>query len=147
MIRLHELITDDSITGPGQALEKGMRQEQQEREKAVQPLRERLSVIEGLVSQKEEQLKRLLELYLDGQFERRVLGEKQAQIRSTIAQLKGTKESLETQVTDQTISDQQIETVEEFAEQVGAGLTGAESDEPRSLLRGFFLRKKPGVES
>lgn len=130
------------------AMLKGMRQEQQEREKAVEPLRERLRVTEHLIEEKQERLERLLDLYLDGAFEKSALGEKQAEIRATIAQLQGARESLEKQVAGQTISDHQIETIEEFAAKVNTGLIKAENDfqQRRKLIELLDVRGTLSVE-
>jgi site-specific DNA recombinase len=115
------------LTNP-KAMIDSIRQQQNEREKAVQPLREQLGVTEELIREKEKKLERLLDLYLDEVFERGVFREKQSQIENTIDQLKEAKESLEKQVADRTISEDQIESLEEFGAALREGLLEAAED-------------------
>ena len=50
------------------ALNRGLRKHQQEREKTSAPTRERLEVVEDLLTDNRAQLKKLLDLYLAGEF-------------------------------------------------------------------------------
>jgi site-specific DNA recombinase len=109
------------------ALAGGLKEEQAEREKRNKPLRERLVVIDDLLADNRCQLERLLDLYLSGDFPRDVLTERQERLRKTIAALGRERAGLTSQLMAQTLTDEQVQTITEFARKVALGLEEADA--------------------
>jgi len=115
------------ITEPEQMVEM-LQTQQKEREHAVAPLRDRLATIETLLSEHKQQMERLLELHLGGEFPREILVERKEQLEHTIAALERSREEVTKQIDEQTITDDQMQGMERFASEVRSGLKKAEKD-------------------
>ena len=68
-------------------LAEGLRNEQAAAERANSALRERVAIIEARLADTESQLKRLLDLYLQGDFPKEVLTERKARLEQEVAEL------------------------------------------------------------
>jgi len=115
------------LTNPD-TLAEGLRAEQEEREEVNQPLRDRLSVVDNLLDDNRRQLGRALDLYLSGDFSREILTERKERLQKTIQALERERVELAAQLEAQTLTDEQIETIVEFAQSITRGLEKADTD-------------------
>jgi hypothetical protein len=86
-----------------------------------------ISTIEGLLIEKRESLKRLLDLYLSGEFHKEMLMEKKADLEKTIAELEKERAELMASLEAQTITEEQEQTLKEFTRKIGKGLKAADA--------------------
>jgi len=112
------------LVDPDQLAE-GLRAEKESKEEANRPVRERLSVIEGLLERNRQQLDRLLELYLAGEFPRDMLDKRKRRYEEAIRNLEREQAMLTAQL-EQAVSDEEIEDILQFAAKIAAGLEMAE---------------------
>jgi len=110
------------------ALAEGLRAEQEEREGANAPLRDRLAVLDDLLADNRCQLERALDLYLSGDFDNEMLTERKARLGKTIHALERERAGLAVQLEAQALTDEQVQTITEFAQRVRGGLEVAEGD-------------------
>lgn len=126
---------------------------QNSHEETAAPLRKRLEIVTGLIEDREQQITRLLDLYLNGDFSRDVLSERKARITQELTELRAEGTRLETYIREQTLSEDTINTVLEFGRAVGAGLAEADSDFQKRLeiidlldVTGELLIKDDGAQ-
>lgn len=117
-----------SLLAYPERLAEGLRAEQDEREEANKPLRDRLAVIDHLLADNLQQLDRLLKLYLAGSFPEAILAEHQRQLETTIDGLQEEREGVAANLETQILTDEQIANIIKFAEKVAQGLEGADRD-------------------
>ncbi len=98
------------------------------RARANQPLRDRLGLIDHLLADNRKQLERLLDLYLSGDFDKEVLNDRKARLETTIAALEKERADLAMTLEAQTLTDDQITSIENFAREVAGGLEEVEKD-------------------
>ena len=110
------------------ALQFGLEGYQAENEKTSEPLRQRLTVIEKLLTDNREQLARLLDLFLDGDFPKELLVERKKRLETTIHQLEEEHGKLSAEINTESLTQDQIYTLQEFAAQVATGLDNADHD-------------------
>ena len=115
-------------------LNKGLDVYRAQQQDAMRPLVERLSVAEKLLDENRRQLDRLLDLYLSGDFPREMLVERKTQLERTVDLLEQERVGLTAQLSDRTLSKEQVESVQRYATQVAEGLDQADVD--------FTLRKQ-----
>jgi site-specific DNA recombinase len=115
------------LTDPA-ALVAGLNALQGEQERAKQPIRNRLEVVEGLLAENEQQMKRLLDLYLAGTFEQALLDERKYKLEETLTGLRSEREGLLGQLEQRILSEEQVLGLQAFAAQVGEGLADADAD-------------------
>jgi site-specific DNA recombinase len=106
---------------------------QNSHEETAAPLRKRLEIVTGLIEDREQQITRLLDLYLNGDFSRDVLSERKARITQELTELRAESTRLETYIREQTLSEDTINTVLEFGRAVGEGITEADQDFQKRL--------------
>ena len=109
-------------------LEASLRTYQEQREELNRPLQERLTIIDGLLKEKEAKLSRLLDLYLDGEFERDVLNERKTRLKNEMTKLEAEYERLNARMEEQQFGEERLQSVVEFAAAIGAGIEKAETD-------------------
>lgn len=102
-------------------------------ESELKPLKERLKVIENLLTENKTKLDRLLELYLLGEFEKEMLTEKKQQLEKIINGLEREKWNIETQL-NITLTKDRINKIMAYADKVGKVLQD-ESNETFELKR------------
>jgi site-specific DNA recombinase len=110
------------------ALTKGLAEHQAGRDKENEPLRERLKVVDDLLADNEAQLERLLDLYLAGDFPKEMLTERKTRLEATIAALEREREALAAQIAERTLTQEQVQSLQEFASRVAEGLDAADAD-------------------
>jgi site-specific DNA recombinase len=117
-----ELLTDP------EAFARGLRKHQQKRDLDNKPIRARLGVVDDILRDNHQQLERLLDLYLSGDFPREVLTERKSRFEKTILSLERERAGLVAQLEASDLSDGQIQTLASFMEKVGAGIDVGEAD-------------------
>lgn len=120
---LRSLLTEPESLMDGLAAQR----EKQDAENA--PLRERLQIVDGLLDDNQRQMERLLDLYLLEDFPKEVLLDRRQRLESTIEALEKERSNLRIHLEAQTLTAEQIQTIQEFAERMGKGLIAADADE------------------
>jgi hypothetical protein len=115
------------LTDPS-SLRVGLKEYQAEQDRANAPLRERLAIVEDLLADNQRQLERLLELYLTGDFPKEMLVERKDRLEDTVGKLERERKALVAQLEAQTLTEEQVESLENFALRVAEGLEYANED-------------------
>jgi hypothetical protein len=92
------------------ALIQGLEEQKARQEESCNPARERLAVIEELLTDNQGQIERLLDLYLAGDFAKEVLVGHKARLEATREALKTEQDNLATRLEARTITDEQVAT-------------------------------------
>lgn len=119
---VRSLLTDPT------ALEAGIQAHVAERERAQKPSRDRLVVLQDLIKENQAQLNRLLDLYLAEGFPREMLMERKRRLEDTLRSLIAEESKVQASLQGQQLDQDQLNTLREFAQQIGAGLDQAEQD-------------------
>jgi site-specific DNA recombinase len=109
-------------------LREGLRAQQDKREALSKPLRDKLSIVDDLLARNKRQLERLLELYLNGDFDHDLLLDRKMRIESVLDDLEDERRAITTQIDGQTITDDQIQAIQEFAAEVRRGIDKADKE-------------------
>jgi len=130
------------------SLRLGLKELQAERDRANAPLRERLGVIDDLLADTRQQLERLLELYLAGDFPKEMLMERKGRLEDTIGKLEKERGGLAAQLAAQTLTEEQIECLEDFASRIAEGLEYADEgfEKRRQVIEMLDVRATLAVE-
>jgi site-specific DNA recombinase len=115
------------LTDP-EALAEGLQAQQGEQERRNAPLHERMTVVDDLLAGNRDQLERLLDLFLTGNFPKEMLVERKARLEGTIAALERERTDLWAHLEKENLTDHQIVTITEFVQHVAAGLEVADED-------------------
>jgi site-specific DNA recombinase len=114
-----------------------LRQAQADRERELQPLRDRLTIVDDLLAENRAQLARALDLYLSGDFDKSMLAERKNRLETTIAGLEAERSNLETLLTEQAFTAEQVQTIGEMAGRVRDDLALADD-----VSAGFEIRQR-----
>lgn len=115
------------LTNP-ENLEQGLQDYQSQKTIENKPLTDRLAIIENLLADNKAQLTRLLDLYLGGDFPKELLTERKQRLETTIIGLEREHLALTTQVEATALTQEQIQSIKEFAFQVTNGLELVDSN-------------------
>jgi hypothetical protein len=99
---------------------------QAELEKGAGPIRERLAVVDELTADNQKELKRLLDLYLSGEFPKEMLLERKNRLEMTIGALERERGALVVQLENKTLTDEQVLTIQGFTARLREKLPLAE---------------------
>ena len=110
------------------ALAHGLEDYRDEQTRRNAPLTERVKVIDGLLADNRSQLGRLLDLYLAGEFAKELLTERRIKLEATIGALAHERTSLVAHLEAQTLTEEQLRTLQDFASQVSTALAAAEAN-------------------
>lgn len=119
---VRQLLLDPGAIGEGLAAYK------REQEINAGPITLHISTIEGLLIEKRESLKRLLDLYLSGEFHKEMLIEKKTDLEKTITELEKERVGLVASLESQNITAEQEHTLIDFTSKIGKGLEAADAD-------------------
>ena len=111
-------------------------------------LKHRLEVVEDLIAENRLQYERLLDLYLSGDVSKELLTDRKVRLESTIAALELERVGLLARLESRTLSDEQIQSLHEFAAEVAEGLAAAEEDfeTRRQVIEALDVRATLAVE-
>jgi site-specific DNA recombinase len=129
------------------SLAAGLRASQAEKEQANQALRERLSLIESQLQEKETELKRLLDLYLSGSFPKEMLVDRKQQLEQIVADLERERADIMSHIQTVLISDKEIAEIEEWCAEIREGLNGATFEDQQRYFTLLDVRGKLAVEN
>jgi site-specific DNA recombinase len=115
------------LADPGRLHER-LQTYQDEQAKLNKPLRDRIAVADGLIEKHQGQLERLLDLYLSGEFEKSLLLTRKRELEDTIEKLKAERSDLIDSLDQSSLTDAQVETIEELATAVAEGIAAADED-------------------
>ncbi|RPI50748.1 MAG: hypothetical protein EHM56_10445, partial [Chloroflexi bacterium] len=115
------------LTNP-KALAEGLEGYREDCAKESLPVRERLAVVSALIDDNQAQLNKLLDLYLSGEFTREMWTERKARLEATIAALEREQAGLVAHLKEQSLTDEQIQTLMNFAAMVSENLEAMDND-------------------
>ena len=96
-------------------LQHGLASFHKAREREVADVRRRLQVVDDLLANNRAQLERIIDLYVTGELDKEILVERKTRLESTIASLQKEREQIAAQIEAETLTPDQIRTIEEFA--------------------------------
>lgn len=148
---LDKLVWDwvKSILTDSTRLEKGLTEYRQKQEERNAPFVERLKVVDRLLSENRKQLERLLDLYLAGEFSREMLTERKERLEKIIASLEKEYGTLKRQLSDNELTEDQINDIKAFTEYVTEGIDLVNSKFPlkRRIIERLDVRVRATVEN
>lgn len=100
--------------------------EQGEREKLIAPFRERIQLVESLLSENRRQMEKLLDLYLNSDFPKEMLTERKQTLERTIKSLENEHRKLLTYIEGQTLKTETIDEVLKMQAKIVQRLSNAE---------------------
>jgi site-specific DNA recombinase len=129
-------------------LAKGLDEYQAEREKENEPVKARLLMVASLYESNEAQLKRLLDLYLKGDFPKEMLVERKTRLEATMLNLAKEKASLMAYLLERMPTGEQIQSIQDFAANIAKGLEAAETDfqTKRSIIEALDVQATLAAE-
>ena len=129
------------------ALLNGLQDTQQESAQENQILIDRLEIIEKKIEDQDKQLSKLLDLYLAGDFPRDLLTERKTRLEGNLASLRKEHQELQDMIENVTLSESQMEEIQEFCDSIRDRVDTASFEEKRQLLELFDVRGKLAVEN
>ncbi len=112
----------------------GLQDYQNRREEDLAPLRERAEVICQLLRDHQEQLDRLVDLYVSGQFDKQILWERKNRLETTIAGLEAEQKHITQELEGQSLTEEQTLSIIEFAEKIAPKMDTKNFDKKRELI-------------
>jgi site-specific DNA recombinase len=117
-----------SLLSDPAALFKGLEDLQKQQDEENKPIQERLEVIDGLLSEHQTQLDKLLDLYLSGDFPKEILIDRKRRLEDTINGLEKERAGCLAHLEALILTQEQIQTIQGFATQMAEGLDLADQD-------------------
>jgi len=115
------------LTDPD-ALAEGLLGYRKDCDKENRPVQERLVVVSALMDDNQAQLSKLIDLYLTGEFPKEMLIDRKARLEATIAALDRERAGLVAHLRERTLTDEQIQTLMNFAGAVSENLEAMDDD-------------------
>jgi site-specific DNA recombinase len=125
----------------------GLDDAQKELKQENQALFERLGIIEEQMAHYQSQLDKLLDLYLDGEFPKEVLTERKTRLEDLLFNLGKEHNDLILHVRHVTMTDDQLEYIEEFCAKIRKGLDRADFNAKRQIIELLDIRGKIAFEN
>lgn len=127
-------------------LEKGLDDYRAERNRENEPFQARLTAVKTLIADNQEQLERLLDLYLAGDFPKEMLTERKTRLESTINALEEERTVLDASLESHTLTEEQIRSIKGFAAKVREGLEIADFQTRRRIIETLDVKVTLTVE-
>lgn len=115
------------LTQPEQ-LRLGLEAYKAQKEENVAPLRERLQLVQEMLTKEESKLARLLDLYLSNDFPRDMLTDRRSRLEAKIKALQIENLEIQEVLAEQTISNEQIALIQRFGGEIAIELESAVGD-------------------
>ena len=125
----------------------GLDDAQQELEQQNQALFERLGIIEEQMAQYQNQLDRLLDLYLEGNFPKEALTERKSRLEDLLSNLGKEQNDLMSHIRNVTMTDDQLNHIDEFCAKIRTGLDHADFNTKRQIVELLDIRGKIALEN
>jgi site-specific DNA recombinase len=110
------------------AIDEGIAEYHENREREQAPIRERLQVVDDLLIDHRSQLQKILDLYLDGNFPKELLVERRQRLQDTVDSLANERVNLVSHLESSAYSPEQLHAMKEYTQEIAAGLDEAEED-------------------
>ncbi len=110
------------------AIDEGIAEYHENREREQAPIRERLQVVDDLLIDHRNQLQKILDLYLDGNFPKELLVERRQRLQDTVDSLANERVNLVSHLESSAYSPEQLHAMKEYTQEIAAGLDEAEED-------------------
>jgi len=117
-----------SLLSEPATLAEGLSAYQAEQDRLNEPLRDRLEVVDQIITTNRKQLDRLLELYLSGDFDKEMLLERKHTLETTLAGLERERTELEAHLSAHSLTQEQVQQLQDVARRVAKGLEAADDD-------------------
>ena len=111
-----------SLLADPEQLRVGLEAYQQEKEKIVAPLKQRLRMVEEMLSAEQLKLERLIDLYLGGDFPKEIIIDRRVRLETQIKALGSEALNLRAAIDVEAISQDQVELVRQFGAEVAGEL-------------------------
>jgi site-specific DNA recombinase len=131
-------------------LARGLEEYQLEQEKAGQPMRQRLSVVNDLLPERPGQRERLLDLSLSGEFSKELLTDRKTRLEETIRALEEERAELISHLDTVTVlTEEQVASLQDFAAAVATALEIVDEDfeAKRRIVEELDVQVTLGVEN
>ncbi len=125
----------------------GLRASQAESEQENQALRQRLSLIESQLREKDGELKRLLDLYLSGAFPKEMLIERKEHREKIVADLERERSDVVSHIQSVLLTDKEIAEIEAWRAEIREGLDAATFEDKQRYFTLLDVRGKLAVEN
>jgi site-specific DNA recombinase len=110
------------------AIDAGIAEYNEHHEHEQAPIRERLAVVDDLLSDHSAQLQKLLDLYLEGNFPKELLVERRQRLQDTVDALANERVNLVGLLESRGYLPEQLQAMKEYTKEIVAGLDEAEED-------------------
>ena len=123
------------LTNP-ELLEQGMAEYQADQEIKNERVFERVAIIDELLADHQEQLNRILDLYLGGDFPKELLVEKKQRLEETIRSLESEKLDLQDFIEKKSLTPEQYGDIQEFSRKIieGINLVSCDFETRRQII-------------
>jgi signal recognition particle GTPase len=111
-----------------EAISKGLAANKQEQETNAEPIVRQASIIESQLNENRESLKRLLDLYLSGEFHKDMLLAKKSKLEKTIVELERERNNLLDSLEKQTLTEEQEKSLIDFTRKISKGMNKADEN-------------------
>lgn len=125
----------------------GLRENNKSEEEINSRLHEQLRIIDDQIRDNQQKLERLIDLVIEGDFPREMVATRRQEIEKTIQELEIEKGRLVAELSDKTITEDQIIELEQFAETVSRGILVADFETKRRVIDLLDVRGKLAIES
>jgi len=129
------------------ALMAGLQDTQDEIAQENHVLIERADIIKRKIEEQEIQLGKLIDLYLSGEFARDMLTERKTRLEDSLASLNKEHQELRAMLDKVTLTDSQMEEIQEYCDSIRDRVDTASFDEKRQLIELFDVRGKLAIEN
>ena len=109
-------------------LAEGWKKYQSSTEQHIVPLQNHLTILDDGIKEHKAQLEKVLDLYISGEFDKSLLLERRERLQATIQDLTSQREKIAAHIENETITQEQILTIQAFIDRVSEGLEGIEED-------------------
>jgi len=115
------------LTDPVQLVE-GINAIQSDREQELSPVRDRLKAVEALLADNQNQLQRLIDLYVAGAFPMEMLQDRKAKLEKTLGELNRERSELSARLEERKMTPERIRDLQEFAAEIAKKLELADNN-------------------
>ena len=128
-------------------LAEGLQSMREETIRSNQTLIDRLEIIEKRIVETEQQLGKLLDLYISDSFPKEMLQERKARLEETLAKLRSEQGDISGHLQTSLISDEQIAGIEAFCAQLRPSLEDTDFEQKRQIIDMLDVRGKLAIEN
>jgi site-specific DNA recombinase len=128
-------------------LAQGLRGKRAELEGANNVVYERLSLLESRIAETQNQLSKLLDLYLEGDFTKEILNHRKTELENILSDMIRERTESASYLIPVNLSDENIEVIKSFCSEVRSGLDNATFEDKRRYMELLDVRCKLALEN